>query len=189
MHIIYCQREPVWGNHDANPETQIPHFLPREAEKRSGLHTGRMIQLNTNMKPAGYVPPKQSQLCIIISVSLKTPSNLTLQSLSLLLLVQKYKQLSKFFVLDFSFFLFFFFFYPFLSYCAYVLKYLLCGGVVQELSTLHLGRFFQFTAFWDKNLFLRPANLQLLVNDILVYRSEYCQMGKENHERKKMIFI
>ena len=116
MHIIYCQREPVWGNHDANPETQIPHFLPREAEKRSGLHTGRMIQLNTNMKPAGYVPPKQSQLCIIISVSLKTPSNLTLQSLSLLLLVQKYKQLSKFFVLDFSFFLFFFFFFFFLPF-------------------------------------------------------------------------
>lgn len=91
------------GSHNANQQTQIPHFLPREAEKRSDLYTGRMIHLNTNMKPARYVPKKQNQLFILICVSLKTPSSLILLSLSLLLLIQIYNQLSKFCVLDFSF--------------------------------------------------------------------------------------
>lgn len=82
-----------------------------------------------------------------------------LYSLSLLLLIQKYYQLSKFFVLDFSSYFFFVFFFACFNIS-------FCDIVVLKLNTLHLGLLFQLSAFWGKNLFLRPANLQLLVNDI-----------------------
>ena len=154
--------EPVWGNHNANQQTQTPHFLPREAQKRSKLYTGRMIQLNTNMKPACYVSKKQSQLCILITVSLKTPSSLTLQSLSSLLLIQKYNQLSRFLSLTFHFFP------PFsilLCLCFNIAALWNCGiGIKHSTSRI----IFPIYCLWGKNLFLRlPANVHLLVNDIL----------------------
>lgn len=139
-----------------------------------------MIQLSTNVKPACCVPQKPSYVCILKCLFEDPSAALYSHCLHSSCFRNITNFPSFFFVLDFSFYLFL---GGGVSFCACLnVSALWHCGIEIKHSTSRITFPISYLLGWE--FIPEIFQLQLLVNDILIWSSGYFSMGKKIMKEK-----